>query len=55
MGPNTMLIWVLQDNPACGFYEKLGGQQLRQRESAIADRQFLEIAYGWTDITTLRQ
>jgi GNAT superfamily N-acetyltransferase len=55
MGLNTMLVWALQDNPACGFYGKLGGKQLRQRESAIDQQQFIEIAYGWTDITVLRQ
>lgn len=53
MNLNTMLIWALRDNPACQFYEKLGGQKLREKELTIADRHFLEIAYGWTDLTPL--
>jgi hypothetical protein len=30
MGLDAMLIWVLQDNPACGFYEKLGEKNYAQ-------------------------
>jgi hypothetical protein len=34
-------------------YEKLDGKQLQQREILIGNQQFLEIAYGWTDIAAL--
>ena len=29
---HSMLVWVLADNPACCFYEKLGGKKVNQKE-----------------------
>jgi hypothetical protein len=41
---------VLKNNPACGFYEWLGGQFLREKQIKIGGADLLEVAYGWADI-----
>ncbi|MGV2828632.1 N-acetyltransferase family protein [Myxosarcina sp. GI1(2024)] len=50
LGFKSLLVWVLADNPACKFYEALGGKivdrnQIR-RENAVLD----VVAIGWIDI-----
>ncbi|NJM87928.1 MAG: GNAT family N-acetyltransferase [Hydrococcus sp. RU_2_2] len=35
LGFNSMLIWVLERNPACQFYEALGGQKVRFKQIEI--------------------
>ena len=48
-GISSMLVWVLADNPACGIYRSLGGQQVNQKQIEIGTVQLIEVAYGWTD------
>lgn len=48
---NTMLIWALEENPACGFYEKLGGKKIDTAEINIDDQKLDEIAFGWDDLS----
>ena len=52
-GLNSMLIWVLEDNPACQFYQALGGQQVKQQQIEFEGVKLNEIAYGWIDTTVL--
>lgn len=40
----SMLVWILADNPARGFYEALGGIYLREKEIEIGDQHLIEIA-----------
>ena len=49
----SMLVWVLADNPACQFYQALGGQQVQQKQVEIEGVQLKEIAYGWIDTKVL--
>ncbi len=49
----TMLVWVLEDNPACRFYEAIGGQKVEQKAIERGGAIFTEVAYGWTDISRL--
>jgi len=49
----SMIVWVLKDNPACGFYRKLGGKQVGSKVMVLGDRTLEEIAFGWTDIRDL--
>ena len=53
MGIDSMLAWVLEDNPACHFYEKLGGKKVSAKEIKREESKFIEIAYGWIDISNL--
>ncbi|MFB5192157.1 GNAT family N-acetyltransferase [Alicyclobacillus fastidiosus] len=44
---HEMLIWVLTDNPACRFYESMGGQIVDEKSSEIGAQTLSEVAYGW--------
>ncbi|HEX8227991.1 MAG TPA: GNAT family N-acetyltransferase [Chloroflexia bacterium] len=52
-GLYSMAIWVIAENPACGFYEAMGGRKVYEREEEADDKMLLEIGYGWDDITAL--
>jgi GNAT superfamily N-acetyltransferase len=52
-GLRSLLVWVLADNPARGFYETLGGQKVVEREVQIGGQSLAEVGYGWTDINVL--
>jgi L-amino acid N-acyltransferase YncA len=52
-GLSGMLVWVLSDNPACSFYENLGGVYLRRKPLEISGVSLQESAYGWIDIHPL--
>ncbi len=47
---NSMLIWAIEENPACRFYETLGGKKIDTAEIEIAGKKLIEVAYGWDDI-----
>jgi GNAT superfamily N-acetyltransferase len=46
----TMLVWVLAGNPACGFYEAMGGVHVGSKPLEIGGETLEELAYGWADI-----
>jgi ribosomal protein S18 acetylase RimI-like enzyme len=46
-GYASMLLWVLEDNPACKFYEKMGGKLVGEKTLEIGGAPLTEIAYGW--------
>lgn len=50
----SMLVWVLVDNPARGFYEALGGRRLHFRPITIGPATLEEVAYGWPDLRVVR-
>ncbi len=55
---NSMLLWVLKDNhPARRFYESLGGELIGQKvqDITIGGAKFVEVAYGWKDISVLTE
>ena len=52
-GWRSMLLWVLAENPSRGFYEALGGTEVRQETITIGGTELVEIAYGWSDISPL--
>lgn len=47
---DSMLVWVLAANPACAFYEALGGEWVAQRVIDVGGTPLPEVAYGWRDI-----
>jgi GNAT superfamily N-acetyltransferase len=47
---SSMLVRVLTANPACRFYEVLGGQFLHSVEIEIGGKKLEEAIYGWQDI-----
>lgn len=50
-GWTSMVAWVLRDNAAArGFYERLGGSYLRERELDLGlEVSAMEVAYLWPD------
>ena len=46
-GHQTILVWVLADNPAVNFYKSLGAIQVRERTIDILGRDYIELGFGW--------
>lgn len=42
----SFLVWVLADNPACRFYERLGGKQIGTETITIGGIPLEAVAYG---------
>jgi ribosomal protein S18 acetylase RimI-like enzyme len=49
----SMLVWVLENNPAKHFYEAIGGKFVGRKNIEIGGAQLTEISYGWSDISSL--
>lgn len=47
------VVWALEKNPWCGFYERLGGKRMAQKTIEIGGAQLSDVAYGWDEIATL--
>ena len=48
-GHRGLLVWVLADNPARRFYERLGGERSGESAVTIAGARLRELAYAWRD------
>jgi GNAT superfamily N-acetyltransferase len=48
-GHRGLLVWVLAENPARGFYERLGGELSGESMVNLAGAQLREVAYLWRD------
>lgn len=47
---DSALVWVLRDNPARFFYERLGGKLTCRRRLPFAGTALDAVAYGWHDL-----
>lgn len=54
-GMRSAVVWVLRDNPARWFYERLGGIRLAEQTIRFAGGTLVETAYGWRDLTPVVQ
>jgi ribosomal protein S18 acetylase RimI-like enzyme len=45
-GHMSLLIWVLAENPARGFYDTLGGKVVGEKMISMDGKELLELAYG---------
>lgn len=52
-GHRGMLVWLLEANPAAGFYRHLGAISVSSRSIEIGGAVLSEIALGWPDIDVL--
>lgn len=52
-GHDSMMLWVLKDNPAMQFYAAMGGVQLGEKNERLNDEVLTEFSYGWDDIGAL--
>src|SRR6267143_1184159 len=53
-GRRSAILWVLRDNPARFFYERLGGHQVSRKPLAVGGAAIEPIAYGWRDLPGFR-
>ena len=51
VGYRSMIIWVLIDNPACRFYERLGGKCIAEKVVEIGGIPLTDVAYAWQDLS----
>lgn len=51
----SMLLWVLAQNPARAFYQRLEGQWVGEKQTHLGEGDVVaqEVAYGWPKIETL--
>jgi GNAT superfamily N-acetyltransferase len=54
-GFRSMLVWVLAANPACRFYEALGGARVCEKTIERGGASLAEIGYGWEDLKSLER
>jgi len=53
LGLETMLIWVMAENPWRAFYESLGGKVVREKNVEVGGETIFDVGYGWEDIYRL--
>jgi ribosomal protein S18 acetylase RimI-like enzyme len=47
---DSLMLWVLEENPSIHFYKNLGGEIITKKEIKIGEDKLIEIALGWKDI-----
>jgi ribosomal protein S18 acetylase RimI-like enzyme len=52
-GLKSAVVWVLERNPACDFYARLGGELVGRKAIQIGAADLVEVAYGWRDLRVL--
>lgn len=52
-GHESMMLWVLADNPARGFYERLGGSVFAEQLETFGGVELRELAFGWSALQHL--
>jgi len=53
LGFHSMLLWVLDQNPAASFYKHLGAVEVAQKQIEIGGASLNEIALGWPNLGRL--
>lgn len=49
-GFTSLVVWVLRENPACGFYRRMGGTVVAEKPIEIGGKTLPEVAFGWADL-----
>ena len=52
-GMTAVVIRVLQRNPACAFYARMGGHRTESRFTRVGSQRLAEVTYRWGDIDAL--
>ncbi len=53
-GFTSMTVWVLEQNPAAGFYRRMGGAQVAGQKIEIGGAELDELAFGWPSLKECR-
>jgi ribosomal protein S18 acetylase RimI-like enzyme len=48
-----LIIWALEENQFCKFYEKIGGKQTLKKTVNMGGRELIEIGFTWTNLKQL--
>ena len=54
-GYHSLVVWVLKDNPACRFYERLAGRPVAEKGDEIGGSRLVDVAYVWSDLAVFEQ
>jgi GNAT superfamily N-acetyltransferase len=54
LGFDSMAVWVLGRNTSRRFYEALGGRVITEQQIERGGESYVEIAYGWRDLSQFR-
>jgi ribosomal protein S18 acetylase RimI-like enzyme len=52
-GLNSMLVWVLAENPFRKFYVALGGEQFASKKTVVGGKTLEELGFGWKSLDLL--
>ncbi|MET3683538.1 L-amino acid N-acyltransferase YncA [Alkalibacillus flavidus] len=55
LGFESLLVWILTDNPNGEFYVKLGARPIEAENVTIGKGTYEETAYGWSNIDDLKE
>ncbi|MDQ0159908.1 GNAT family N-acetyltransferase [Alkalibacillus salilacus] len=55
IGYQSLLVWILTDNPNGEFYVRLGARPIEAEQITIGKGTYEETAYGWYDLQKLKQ
>ncbi len=53
-GLRSAMLWVLEENPAVDFYQRLGGRVVGEVDEIIGGKKLKELAFAWDDLQTFR-
>ncbi|MBK8175413.1 MAG: GNAT family N-acetyltransferase [Rhodospirillales bacterium] len=53
-GLNSVVAWVLAQNPSRFFYEAMGGRRIAEKQERLWNTILPQTAYGWDDLRLLR-
>lgn len=49
-GCDSVIIWVLRDNPARFFYQRLGGREVQHKTFTVGGKRIAAAGYAWRDL-----
>lgn len=52
-GFHSLIAWVLEKNPSVGFYLRVGGSAVAEKQIEIGGVPLRELAFGWADLDEL--
>lgn len=53
VGTRSATVWVVRENPARWFYERLRAERVGEQQTVFAGVPLTEVAYGWRDLAVL--
>jgi hypothetical protein len=53
LGVGSVFVWVLRDNPARWFYERMGARIVAEEAIRVAGAELVQTAYRWDDVPAL--